>query len=201
MVLHPDVQHRAQNELDTLLGNDHLPSFEDRILLPFIDALVFEIFRWNVVTPLGFPHMVTEDDEYLGYQIPKGATVFGNMWAILRDPVAFPNPEAFDPSRFLAETEGSATARKVLDSTVYGWGKRACPGRHVGYSGVFIMISHILSCFEICKSVDDSGNEVDLVLEYDDKSIVRRALPPNCSIKARRPDRIAILDTLPLKPT
>ena len=38
------------------------------------------------------------------------------------------------------------------------------------------MIAHILSCFEICKSVDDAGNEVDLVLEYDDTSIVRYEL-------------------------
>ena len=53
MVLYPDVQHRAQNELDTVLGKDRLPTFEDRTLLPFIDALVLEVFRWNVVTPLG----------------------------------------------------------------------------------------------------------------------------------------------------
>ena len=53
MVLHPEVQHRAQNELDIILGKDRLPTFEDHTLLPFIDALVLEVFRWNVGTPLG----------------------------------------------------------------------------------------------------------------------------------------------------
>ena len=53
MVLYPDVQRRAQIELDALLGQDRLPTFDDRPLLPFIDAIVLEVLRWNVITPLG----------------------------------------------------------------------------------------------------------------------------------------------------
>ena len=53
MVLYPDVQHRAQSELDTVLGQDRLPTFDDRPSLPFIDAVVLEVFRWNVILPLG----------------------------------------------------------------------------------------------------------------------------------------------------
>ena len=38
------------------------------------------------------------------------------------------------------------------------------------------MISHILACFEVCKPVDDAGNEVEPVIKYDDNSIVRCVL-------------------------
>ena len=53
MVLYPDVQRQAQRELDTVLGQDRLPTFDDRPSLPFTDAIVLEVLRWNVVTPLG----------------------------------------------------------------------------------------------------------------------------------------------------
>ena len=53
MVLQPDIQRRAQNELDSVLGQDRMPSFDDRSSLPFIDCIVLEVLRWNVVTPLG----------------------------------------------------------------------------------------------------------------------------------------------------
>ncbi|KAF8547812.1 cytochrome P450 [Imleria badia] len=188
MVLDPDIQRRAQSELDSVLGQDRMPNFDDRSSLPFIDCIVLEVLRWNVVTPLGFPHMVIEEDEYLGYRIPKGSTVMGNTWAILRDPEAFPNPERFDPSRFLATTEGSATAREVIESTAHS----TCPGRHVGHSSLFILISHILAYFNITKPVDDAGNEYEPVLEFYGKTFVRRALPTPCTIIPRS-DTIASL--------
>ena len=48
-----------------------------------------------------------------------------------------------------------------------------CPGRHVGHSALFIMISHILVCFDVGKPVDDAGNEFEPVAEFDEKAIVR----------------------------
>jgi cytochrome P450 len=53
MVLHPDVQKRAQAEIDSVVGRDRLPTFEDRASLPYIDALLRETFRWQPVVPLG----------------------------------------------------------------------------------------------------------------------------------------------------
>ena len=53
MVLHPDVQRRAQIELDSVLDQDRLPTLDDRPSLSFIDCIVLEVFRWNVITPLG----------------------------------------------------------------------------------------------------------------------------------------------------
>lgn len=56
MVLYPEVQERAQAELDALLAGEHrLPDFKDREQgkTPYLEAVVSEILRWNPVTPLG----------------------------------------------------------------------------------------------------------------------------------------------------
>jgi cytochrome P450 len=53
LTLYPDVQKRAQRELDSVLGRDRLPTFDDRPRLPYIDALCKEVLRWRMVVPLG----------------------------------------------------------------------------------------------------------------------------------------------------
>lgn len=53
MVLHPNVQARAQAELDSVIGPGRLPDYNDRPLLPYINAIVKEVLRWNPVAPLG----------------------------------------------------------------------------------------------------------------------------------------------------
>jgi len=56
MLLYPDIQKKAQAELDSVIGRERLPTFEDRPNLPFIDAVCKEVLRWRPVTPLGaFP--------------------------------------------------------------------------------------------------------------------------------------------------
>jgi hypothetical protein len=53
MTLFPDVQKKAQAEIDVVVGHDRLPSFADRDSLPYTEALVTEVMRWNVVLPTG----------------------------------------------------------------------------------------------------------------------------------------------------
>ena len=53
MVLHPHVQRHAQEEIDNVVGDARLPTFSDRRNMPYLDAVVKEILRWNPVTPLG----------------------------------------------------------------------------------------------------------------------------------------------------
>lgn len=59
MVMHPDVQRRAQAEIDSVVGKDRLPTIEDKEDLPYIRSIVAEIFRWHTPGPLGmFPHSI-----------------------------------------------------------------------------------------------------------------------------------------------
>ena len=83
MVLHPEVQARAQAELDAVVGRDRAPSFADRENLPYIRACVREALRWRMVGPLGVPRRTVADDVYEGYFIPKGAIVIENIWYVL----------------------------------------------------------------------------------------------------------------------
>ena len=53
MVLHPEIQRKAQAEVDRVIGSDRLPTFADQSSLPYVDALVKEVLRWKPVTPLG----------------------------------------------------------------------------------------------------------------------------------------------------
>ena len=53
MTLHPEIQRKAQEELDRVVGTDRLPTFADRDNLPYLEALVSEVHRWMPVSPMG----------------------------------------------------------------------------------------------------------------------------------------------------
>ena len=53
MTLYPDVQRKAQAEIDQILGNSRLPDFSDEGSLPYVQAVLKEVLRWHPVTPLG----------------------------------------------------------------------------------------------------------------------------------------------------
>jgi hypothetical protein len=52
-LLHPEIQKRAQHDVDAVTGRERLPTFEDRPQLPFVDAVCREVLRWRPVVPLG----------------------------------------------------------------------------------------------------------------------------------------------------
>ena len=82
MATYPEVQKRAQIELDAVVGLDRLPDLEDQDALPYTHALVKEVLRWHVVAPIGVPHRSVEDDVYNGYHIPGGSIIIVNQWCV-----------------------------------------------------------------------------------------------------------------------
>ena len=55
-LLRPEVQKKARDVIDAVVGRERFPTFEDRPRLPFIDAMCKEVLRWRPVTPLGASH-------------------------------------------------------------------------------------------------------------------------------------------------
>ena len=58
MALYPEVQRKAQAEIDAVVGPNRLPDFHDRPSLPYINAVVKESSRWNLVLPFGRPFLI-----------------------------------------------------------------------------------------------------------------------------------------------
>ncbi|GLB41499.1 putative cytochrome p450 [Lyophyllum shimeji] len=157
MLHFPSVMRKAQEELDRVVGFDRMPEFGDQESLPYINAVVNETLRWRPVAVLGgTPHAVTADDAYNNMYIPKGSTIFANLWGIMRDPVMFPSPDDFQPERFLETSE----PRLKTFELPFGFGRRICPGMHLALNSLFVNVSRILWAFDILPAVDHGGNEV-----------------------------------------
>ncbi|KAJ8462756.1 hypothetical protein ONZ51_g10699 [Trametes cubensis] len=153
---HPEVQKRAQDELDTVVGADRLPQLSDKPSLPYINALVKELLRWHNVFPLCIPHSTTQEDEYRGWRVPSGVTVLINSWSILHDPKTYCDPEEFDPARFLKD--GKLNTDVFDPATVaFGAGRRICPGRHFAEDSLFINVASVLHAFSVVPAVDERG--------------------------------------------
>lgn len=80
MTLHPEIQMKAHEEIDRVVGSDRLPGFQDRDHLPYVNAICSELLRWMPVGPLSVPRLLLEDDEYEGYYMPKGTLLLTNLW-------------------------------------------------------------------------------------------------------------------------
>ena len=84
MVLHPEAQSLAQEEVDRVCG-DRLPEQADAPSMPYIHGCLKETCRWLPAAILGIPHALMQDDEYMGYKIPKNAVVINNVWYGFKD--------------------------------------------------------------------------------------------------------------------
>ncbi|OAX32393.1 cytochrome P450 [Rhizopogon vinicolor AM-OR11-026] len=164
MVLYPDIQTRAQAEIDSMIGRDRSPTFEDRPSLPYIDAIVRETYRWSPIVPLGLPHATLNADTYNGYFIPKGAIVMTNIWAIARNEKRYPNACHFKPERFI-DANGSLTDDDPKEY-VFGQGRRVCPGRYTADASIWCAIATIFATLDISSAKDDQGNVINFTPKF-----------------------------------
>ena len=157
MILYPEIQRRGQKEVDEVVGSGRLPGFEDRDRLPYVNALVKETLRWLPVVPIGTTHVADEEVILSGYRIPKGAYLLPSIWWFLHNPETHPNPETFDPERFLEP-------RNEPDPSDYtfGYGRRICPGRHLADDNIYLTISRILATFNVTKALDKQGRPLEV---------------------------------------
>ncbi|CAO1946309.1 unnamed protein product [Urochloa humidicola] len=145
LVRNTSVQKKVQEELDRVVGRDRVLQETDFPSLPYLQAVVKESLRLHPPTPLMLPHKASAGVRVAGYDIPKGANVIVNVWAVARDPEVWENPLEFRPERFLEESIDIKGADfRVLP---FGAGRRVCPGAQLGINLVASMIGHLLHNF------------------------------------------------------
>ncbi|KAH8998282.1 cytochrome P450 [Lactarius hatsudake] len=139
MILYPEVQRKAQAEIDWVVGNSRLPDFSDQDVLPYVQAVLKEVSRWHPVTPLGAPRKVIVSDVYEGYYIPAGSIIIPNVWGMMHDPAVFTEPDRFHPERWLSPDApaSSVNATRCFPNLVFGFGARQCPGRVLALDGKY----------------------------------------------------------------
>nr|XP_037275058.1 cytochrome P450 2C15-like isoform X2 [Rhipicephalus microplus] len=143
-----DLQLRVQREIDTVIGHRRLPTWEDRKLMPFTMACVWELERWKRTEPFGLPRGTEKDIIVDNIMIPGGSVVLFNLWAVNRDPSLWRNPHHYDPTRFLCE-DGSLMREKPAYHVGFSFGKRSCPGEPFALMQIFLMVANMLQRYKV----------------------------------------------------
>ncbi|KAH7412820.1 cytochrome P450 [Cadophora sp. MPI-SDFR-AT-0126] len=158
MIVHPDVMRKLQEEVDTCVGTERMPTFDDMGKLPRVRAVVKETLRWRPVTAGGVPHQLVKDDTYeldgKKYFLKAGSNVHANQWAIHRDPSLYPDPEKFIPERWLEPKwptfkEPLNVYPNLQNYSAFGFGRRICPGMNIAERSLTILVARIAWACEV----------------------------------------------------
>lgn len=161
---HPEIQKRVQDELDKVFGNDrNRPVTNDDIQkLTYLNCVVKEALRICPPVPL-IARQLEEDTVLSGNFVPKNTiTVIGIYW-LHRDPKQFPNPEKFDPDRFLPE---NSKGRHPFAYVPFSAGPRNCIGQKFALMEEKVILATLLRklSFRSLQSMEEISPIGELIL-------------------------------------
>lgn len=144
--LHPDIQARVQEELDGIFDSADSPvTWEDLHQLKYTEMCIKEALR--IFPPAPFISRKLKEDVVIeNYRVPSGTTVELVIYKIHRDPTQFPDPEVFDPDRFLPE---NINKRHPYAYIPFSAGPRNCIGQKFAMLELKILVSSILRRFRV----------------------------------------------------
>ncbi|XP_047172150.1 cytochrome P450 78A5-like [Vigna umbellata] len=179
MVLHPEIQAKAQSEIDGVCGSSRLVSDADIPNLRYLQCIVKEALRVHPPGPLlSWARLAVHDVTVGDKHIPKGTTAMVNMWAITHDERVWAEPEKFEPGRFIEEDV--SIMGNDLRLAPFGSGRRVCPGKAMGLASVHLWLAQLLQSFEWVASDDGA---VDL--EERLKLSMEMKKPLSCKVVPR----------------
>ncbi|XP_033758198.1 vitamin D(3) 25-hydroxylase-like [Pecten maximus] len=136
---------------NNVIGRDRLPTSEDRKNMPYVQACIYELLRYQSHLPLTAAHANIEHDvEFEGYTIQKGTVIFGNLYGAHHDEELWKDPWEFRPERFLTADGTPLPLDHVVhkNSIAFGVGERKCVGKEMAYNRMFLYSVHLLRAFE-----------------------------------------------------
>jgi cytochrome P450 len=140
---YPDARSQLHDELDRVLG-ERTPEFSDLCNLPYSERIIKEAMRlyppaWSLA------RTVVEEFEIAGYRIPAGANVVMSTWIMHRDPRYFPDPEIFDPDRWLPERSQKLPRFAYFP---FGGGPRQCIGASFAMMEATLLLATMAQSFQ-----------------------------------------------------
>nr|XP_043617129.1 cytochrome P450 78A5-like [Erigeron canadensis] len=151
MVLHPDIQAKAQAEIERVVGRHRAVNDSDLDNLPYLQSIVKETLRVHPPGPLlSWARLAIHDTQVGPHVVPAGTTAMVNMWSITHDERVWSEPEVFNPERFLKEDV--AIMGSDLRLAPFGAGRRVCPGKAMGLATVHLWLAQLLQNFKWVKA-------------------------------------------------
>ncbi|CAF95843.1 unnamed protein product, partial [Tetraodon nigroviridis] len=144
MAKYPEVQEKVQAEIDRVVGQSRALTMDDRVNLPYTDAVIHEIQRIGNIAPLSLPHVTTKAIQLEGYTIPKGVTIIPNLTSVLFDKNEWETPNTFNPGHFLDE---NGKFRKRAAFMPFSAGKRVCLGENLARMELFLFFTSFMQHF------------------------------------------------------
>ncbi|TFY65568.1 hypothetical protein EVG20_g5519 [Dentipellis fragilis] len=200
MVNHPEVQSKAQHEVDEIIGEDRAPTLEDFESLPYVHAVMSEVFRMRPPLQMGFPHYTIADEVVDNYLVPKNSTIIVNIWAMNHDPEVFDHPERFDPDRFMMpELRSKAGMKDTGDDSdwdlPFGYGRRSCVGIHLAKSSLKLNVMNFLWAFDFKHAIDPASKKpIPADINGYMQGATLTPLPFVCDIQPRSVARAKIIE-------
>ncbi|KAJ9697336.1 hypothetical protein PVL29_009233 [Vitis rotundifolia] len=140
---------RAQEELDLKVGRGRWVEESDIENLIYLQAVVKETLRLYPPGPLSIPHEAIEDCNVCEYHIPKGTRLFVNVWKLHRDPGVWPDPEEFQPERFLTTNANLNVFGQHFELIPFSSGRRSCPGIALSLQILHLTVARLLQGFNM----------------------------------------------------
>ncbi len=131
----PEAERKFHSEIDRALEG-RLPTFEDLPQLKYVEMVFAESMR--LYPPAwGIGRRNIETFDIAGYTIPPRSIILMSPYVVHRDPRFFPDPESFNPDRFLPEAVAS---RPKFSYFPFGGGTRVCIGERFAWmEGVLLL--------------------------------------------------------------
>ncbi|XP_037973711.2 cytochrome P450 18a1 [Plutella xylostella] len=146
MLRNPDVKRRVQEELDSVVGRERLPTIEDMPNLPYTETTILETLRMSSIVPLATTHSPTKDVNLNGYKIPAGSQVVPLINCVHMDPALWDEPARFNPARFIDET---GKIRRPEFFMPFGVGRRMCLGDVLARMEMFMFFACVMHQFDV----------------------------------------------------
>ncbi|XP_076269162.1 cytochrome P450 4C1-like [Rhynchophorus ferrugineus] len=141
-----DVQRKVQEEIDSIFHGDERPvTSEDCKKMEYMERVIKESLRCYTIVPF-ISRELEEEVEIDGFIIPKGVGVLMSLYDLHQDPEQFPEPEKFDPDRFLPE---NVAKRHPFAFAPFSAGPRNCIGQNFAFRSVKTTLTHILRRYNV----------------------------------------------------